>query len=117
MKRFIKKAQTRIKRKMHIRKDVFGTASRPRLSVYRSNSHIYAQLIDDENSKTLISASDTKLTEKGNPVQKAEKVGEALAKSALSKKIEAVVFDRNGYKYHGRVKALADGARSAGLKF
>lgn len=117
MKRFIQKTQSRIKRKMHIRKDISGTASRPRLTVYRSNKHIYAQLIDDVNSKTLVSASDKTSTEKGTPVEKASRVGENLAKLAGSKKIESVVFDRNGYKYHGRVKALADGARAAGLKF
>ena len=117
MKRFIKKAQSRIKRKMHIRKDIFGTASRPRLTVYRSNKHIYAQLIDDVNSKTLVSTSDKTTVEAGTPIEKSAKVGESLAKLAVSKKIDSVVFDRNGYKYHGRVKALADGARSAGLKF
>jgi len=117
MKRFIKKAQSRIKRKMHIRKNVFGTSLRPRLSVYRSNSHIYAQLIDDENSKTLASSSDKSISEKGTGVLIAEKVGSTLAKLALAQKIESVVFDRNGYKYHGRVKALADAARSEGLKF
>lgn len=117
MKRFIKKAQSRIKRKMHIRKDIFGTAERPRLSVYRSNKHIYAQLIDDVNSLTLVSASDKQSTEKGTNTEKATRVGETVAKLALSKKIETVVFDRNGYKYHGRVKALADAARTAGLKF
>lgn len=117
MKRFIKKAQSREKRKMHIRKNVSGTSQKPRLSVYRSNNHIYAQIIDDENSKTLVSTSDKNIVEKGTPVQKAEKVGEALAKKAIASKIESVIFDRNGYKYHGRVKSLADGARAAGLKF
>jgi len=117
MKRFIKKAQSRIKRKMHIRKDIYGTESRPRLSVYRSNNHIYAQIIDDVNSKTIVSASDKLSTEKGTPVEKATRVGETLAKLAIAKKIETVVFDRNGFKYHGRVKAIAEGARSAGLKF
>lgn len=117
MKRFIKKAQSRFKRKMHIRKTVFGTSSKPRLSVYRSNKHIYAQLIDDENSKTLVSLSDKNIDTKGTPVEISAKLGEDLAKTAVSKKIESVVFDRNGYKYHGRVKALADGARTGGLKF
>jgi len=102
---------------MHIRKTVFGTSSKPRLSVYRSNKHIYAQLIDDENSKTLVSLSDKNIDTKGTPVEISAKLGEDLAKTAVSKKIESVVFDRNGYKYHGRVKALADGARTGGLKF
>lgn len=88
---------------------VKGTKERPRLSVFRSNKRIYGQLIDDSRGITLLSASDIKTS--------ALKIGENLAKKALEKGIKSVVFDRGGYKYHGRVKALAEGARQAGLKF
>lgn len=111
------KTEKRIRRKARIRHNIFGVEQKPRLSVFRSLGHIYAQLIDDENSKTLVAASDKELKEKGTKSQIAEKVGELISKKALSKKIDKVIFDRNGYKYHGRVKALADGARKGGLKF
>ncbi|KXK26196.1 MAG: 50S ribosomal protein L18 [candidate division WS6 bacterium OLB20] len=110
------KRTKRIRRKRSIRGRISGTASVPRLTVYRSNSHIYAQIIDDVAQVTLASASDTKI-DKGNATERAQKVGQEVAKAAMGKKIEKVVFDRNGYKYHGRVKALADAAREAGLKF
>lgn len=110
------KLTKRLRRKKSIRKQISGTASVPRLSVYRSNNHIYAQLIDDEGSITLASASDLKIA-KGSATEKAQKVGEEVAKAAKTKKIDKVVFDRNGYKYHGRVRALAEAAREAGLKF
>jgi large subunit ribosomal protein L18 len=118
----IKKSRnaTRQKRHLRIRKNINGTQSLPRLNVYRSNTNIYAQLIDDTSGVTLASASsiDKELKlEKGSNVEAATKVGELIAKRALEKKIEAVVFDRGGYLYHGRVKALADAARSAGLRF
>lgn len=116
MNKLVKKQEQRIKRKKHVRKNIVGTLSIPRLTVYRSSKHIYAQLIDDENSLTLASASDIKLETK-NKSEKASEVGKELAKKAKTKKIEKVVFDRNGYRYHGRVKALADGAREGGLKF
>ncbi len=109
-------------RQKRVRKKVFGTAERPRLNVYRSAKNMYAQIIDDENGTTLVSAStidaDLKasLSSTGNK-EAAKAVGEAVAKKALEKGIENVVFDRAGYLYHGRVKELADGARDAGLKF
>lgn len=104
------------KRKSHIRKEVLGTAEKPRLTVFRSNVHIYAQLIDDVNSKTLASTSDMGI-KSGKPVEKAAEVGAKIAELAKKNGIEAAVFDRNGRKFHGRVKALADAAREAGLKF
>jgi large subunit ribosomal protein L18 len=107
-----------------MRRHLSGTATRPRLSVFKSNKYIYAQVIDDVAGHTLASAStmdtalvkDNKLESKSN-LDAAKVVGEAVAKKALEKGIEAVVFDRGGYVYHGRVKALADAAREAGLKF
>lgn len=104
------------KRKAHVRKDILGTAEKPRLSVFRSNVHIYAQLIDDVNSKTLAAASDMGI-KTAKPVEKAAQVGAKIAELAKKQGIEAAVFDRNGRKFHGRVKALADAAREAGLKF
>ncbi len=109
----------RIKRK--VRALVSGTASRPRMSVFRSNNFMYAQLIDDSTATTLVTASDcTKAGSKAKKMTKMEgsiSVGKEIAKLAIAKGIEAVVFDRNGFKYAGRVKALADSAREAGLKF
>ena len=106
--------RTRLKRK--IRMKISGTESRPRLSVYRSNKFIYAQVIDDNVGKTLAQASDVALT-KGTKTERAQEVGKLVAEAAQAKKIKEVVFDRNGFKYTGRVKLLADAARSAGLKF
>ena len=111
-----KKVERRIKIKYRIRKSVFGTAERPRLSVFRSNKQIYAQVIDDLAGNTLASASSKGITE-GTKSEIAEKVGEAIAKKAIEAGITTVVFDRNGFLFHGRVKALADGARKGGLKF
>jgi large subunit ribosomal protein L18 len=110
--------QARIRRHNRIRQTISGTADRPRLSVFKSNKHIVAQLIDDVNHKTIGSAStqSLKITNGGN-VEAATKVGQAIAKVAADNKIETVVFDRGGNLYHGRVKALADAAREAGLKF
>ncbi|MEK7678634.1 MAG: 50S ribosomal protein L18 [Deltaproteobacteria bacterium] len=110
------------RRKARVRKKVLGTQSRPRLNVYRSNGHIYAQIIDDGSSKTIIAAStlSKEIAATAMKLKKAEaakKVGELVAMKAIEKGIEKVVFDRSGYIYHGRVKALADGARGAGLKF
>jgi len=101
---------------------VEGTPERPRLCVYRSLGHIYVQVVDDRTGKTLVSASSLdkevkKLTKGGGNVAAAKVVGKAVAERALAAKIQQVVFDRGGYKYHGRVKALADAAREAGLKF
>ncbi len=111
-----------LRRRYHIRKKIFGTPDRPRLVVKRSNRHIYAQIIDDAAGLTLVSASTMSKTLRGQ-LQKtgdkkaAEAIGEAVAKQALGVGIKCVCFDRNRYKYHGRVKALADGARKAGLVF
>ena len=103
--------------KAHIRHKVSGTAEKPRLTVFRSNTQIYAQLIDDVNSKTLASASSLGMKEKATKIEQAAKVGALVAKVAQEAGITEVVFDRNGYLYHGRVKQLADAAREAGLKF
>ncbi len=110
--------ELRKKRKTRIRKKVFGTSERPRLVVYRSNRYIYAQIIDDINGHTIAAYSSLKLGE-NNTLNKeiAKKVGKKIAKIAMEKNVEKVVFDRNGYIYHGRVKALAEGAREGGLKF
>lgn len=117
------RVEGRLRRKKRIRKRVKGTEERPRLCVYRSLKHMYAQIIDDERGVTLASASTlspelkSELTEIKGKVEAAKKVGELVAKKALEKGIVKVVFDRNGYKYHGRVKAVAEGARAAGLQF
>lgn len=107
--------QLRLRRHKKIRKNVLGTTQRPRLAVFRSSSHIYAQIIDDSQGKTLASASDMKET--GTKVEKALKVGKKVAEIAIKHKITAVVFDRGGFLYKGRVERLAAGAREGGLKF
>lgn|SRR5690625_1060126 len=110
----------RKKRHQRVRNKIFGTQERPRLNVYRSNKHIYAQLIDDVNQTTLASAStlDSELNlDSTSNVEAAKQVGELLAKRAIEKGYQSVVFDRGGYLYHGRVKALADAARETGLQF
>ena len=109
----------RIKRHQRVRKNISGTAERPRLSVYRSLNHIYAQIIDDTKGTTLVSASslDKDFEGYGGNIDGAKAVGNLVAKKALEKGIKAVVFDRGGYIYHGRVAALADGAREGGLEF
>lgn len=117
--------QTRdLARKAKVRAKLRKTSARPRLSVFRSNKYIYAQVIDDETGKTLAAASEkdldgkkTKKKKKETKLNKARAVGEILARKLLKKKIKKVYFDRGSYKYHGRVKALADGARKAGLEF
>jgi large subunit ribosomal protein L18 len=115
------KEQARRRRKIRIRKKVSGTAVRPRLVVFRSNAHLYAQLVDDVAGVTLVSASTQQLAKSGESMKPnkdaAVAVGKDIATKALERKIKSVVFDRNGYIYHGKVKALADGAREAGLKF
>lgn len=136
------KHEKRYRRHKRIRSKVSGTAGKPRLCVFRSSKHIYAQLIDDEKSKTLISASDSELKKQKSRASRSDRpqktkvkensksvkaltgkqeiaceVGKLIAKKALESKVEKVVFDRGGYKYHGRVKALAEGAREGGLKF
>jgi large subunit ribosomal protein L18 len=105
----------RNRRKLKIRGDIFGTAEKPRLSVFRSLNEIYVQLVDDLKGRTLVSASSKDL--KGTKTAQAFEVGKKVAEKAKEKKIKEVVFDRNGYLYHGRVKSLADGARDGGLKF
>ncbi len=110
----------RVRRHLRVRKKVSGTSERPRLSVYRSEKNIYAQIIDDVAGKTLISASslDKEFGEAlGSNKEAAKKVGELVAKKALDKGIKVVVFDRGGYIYHGRIQELAEGAREAGLEF
>ena len=111
-----KKVERRIKIKFRIRKSVNGTAERPRPSVFRSNNQIYAQVINDLTGNTLASASSLGL-EKMPRQEQGTKVGELIAEKAKAAGVEAVVFDRNGYLYHGRVKQLAEGARNGGLKF
>lgn len=116
----VSKNVTRQKRHLRIRQTLVGTAEKPRLNVFRSNKQIYAQIIDDKTGKTLCSASslDKEIDIKnGSNVAAATEVGTLVAKRALALNIEAVVFDRGGYLYHGRVKALAEAARAAGLKF
>ena len=116
------KLQKRERRKKSIRKVISGTAERPRLSVFRSSTNIYAQIIDDSSGNTLVAASTLnkelkgKLKNGGN-VEAAKKVGELISKLAKKKKVTKIAFDRNGYLYHGRVKALADSAREGGLEF
>ena len=113
------KNQVRQKRHLRVRNRVFGTAERPRLNVFRSLAHIYAQVIDDEKGITLAAASsmDKDFEGKGGNIEAAKKVGLAIAKKALEKGIKTVVFDRGGYIYHGRVAALAEAAREGGLEF
>ncbi len=111
-----KKLEKRIRLKKKIRTKIRGTKEQPRLSVFRSNQFIYAQVIDDTTGKTIVSTSDMAV-KKGTKTERAQAIGAEIAKSANAKGIKAVVFDRNGFKYTGRVKALADSARQAGLKF
>jgi len=111
-----KKLEKRIRLKKKIRTKISGTLECPRLSVFRSNNYIYAQIIDDVNAVTIVSASDLKL-KTGTKTERAQQVGTLVAKGAVAKGIKSCVFDRNGFKYIGRVKAVADSAREAGLKF
>lgn len=111
-----KKNQIKLRRKKRTRSKIFGTALRPRLSVFRSLKHISAQLIDDENGKTLASVAEKELKTAGKKTNQAKLAGELLARKALDQGIEQAVFDKGAYRYHGRIKALADGVRSAGLK-
>lgn len=111
-----KKEQRRVKIKYRVRNKISGTAARPRLTVFRSNKQIYVQIINDETASTLVSASSLGM-ETMPKKEQAAKVGEAVAAKAIAVGITEVVFDRNGYLYHGRVKEVADGARKGGLKF
>ena len=117
----ITKEAARQRRKVRIRKKISGTPGRPRLVVFRSNLHLYAQIVDDESGTTLVSASTLALKESGEGARcnktNGELVGKEIARLAKEKSISRVVFDRNGYLYHGRIKAVADGAREAGLEF
>lgn len=113
----VTKTDRRKKIKLRVRGKISGTTERPRLTVFRSNKQIYAQVIDDLTGKTLAAASSLKIADKAPKKEIAAKVGELIAKSALEAGITSVVFDRNGYLYHGRVKELADAARNGGLKF
>ena len=114
------KKRNEVRQRVHarIRERMSGTAQRPRLNVYRSLNHIYAQVVDDQKGETLVSASTIQLKLKsGGNVAAAKQIGKAVAEKAVAKGIKQVVFDRGGYLYHGRVKALADAAREAGLEF
>jgi large subunit ribosomal protein L18 len=109
--------QNRLTKKIRIRKTVNGTEDRPRLCVFRSGKHMYAQVVNDVNGHTLASASSVSIDTKNAGKDLAKEVGMAVAKIAIAKNIKNVVFDRNGYLYHGRVKSLAEGAREGGLNF
>ncbi|MEQ1664726.1 MAG: 50S ribosomal protein L18 [Bdellovibrionales bacterium] len=111
--------KSRMKKRVRIRKKVFGTTEKPRLSVFRSAQHIYAQIIDDSTGKTLFEAStmSIEIKNKKGTLEAAKLVGADIAKKAIGKKINSIVFDRSGYLFHGRIKALADAAREAGLQF
>lgn len=124
----IEKQEKRYRRHRRIRAKIRGTSEKPRLFAFRSNNHIYVQLIDDDKGKIIVAVSDLELKKgptsakasagkKKTKTDKAKEVGKLIAKEALEKKIEKAVFDRGGYKYHGRIKALAEGAREGGLKF
>lgn len=114
----VSKESRRVKIRRRIRKKISGTKERPRLSVFRSNRDIYVQIIDDAQGHTLAAASSRDLKDvTGNKVERSKEVGKAIAKQALDAGITNVIFDRGGYLYHGRVKAVADGAREAGLQF
>lgn len=122
MNRFELKKIRRARRKMSIRKKIYGTMEKPRLSVYRSLNNIFVQLIDDTNGNVILSASTidkevkTKITEKMTKIEQSKLIGKIIAERAIAKNIKEAIFDRNGYIYHGRVKALADAARESGLK-
>ena len=111
------KIRKRLRNKARVRKKIIGSADIPRLSVFRSGKHIYSQLIDDSKQVTLLSSDSLKIKDKMQATEKAKKIGESLAVKAKEKKIKKVVFDRSGFIYHGRIKALAEGARSGGLEF
>ena len=113
----IEKQEKRITRHKRVRAKIIGSEAKPRLCVFRSNQHIYAQLINDASRKTILSIGDADLKLKGKKADDSKKVGLAIAEKALAANIKEVVFDRGGYQYHGRVKALAEGAREGGLKF
>lgn len=111
------KSANRMKKKIRIRKTVIGTSERPRLCIFRSAKHIYAQVVNDETHETILTVSSLKLDQKLDGKSMAKLVGKTVAEAAIKKGIKAVVFDRNGFIYHGRVQNLADGAREGGLSF
>jgi len=123
----LEKQHKRLRRHKRVRAKISGSSKRPRLCIFRSAKHIYAQLVDDEQGKTLVSASDLEIKKRGSSTKTggkkktksdiAREIGKLIAKKSLEKKIEQVVFDRGGYLYHGRIKAIAEGAREGGLKF
>ena len=119
MKHMSDKRRKRIRRKLHIRRRINGTAERPRLTVFKSNRYIYTQVIDDVEGRTLVSASNVEKENRNlkKNTEDAAKLGEILGKRMVEKGVDNVVFDRNGYPYHGILKAVADGARKAGVKF
>jgi len=119
MKRVVEKAKRRVRRKKHIRKSIFGTAERPRMTVYRSSKKMYVQVIDDNAGNTVASVNtmEKEFRDLKNSVENAEKIGAVIGERLKAKKISSVVFDRNGYLYHGIVKGIAEGARKAGIKF
>ncbi|MBL7007001.1 MAG: 50S ribosomal protein L18 [Spirochaetia bacterium] len=119
MKHVIEKRRKRLKRKVHIRKRITGTPERPRMSVFRSNNHVYVQVIDDTTGRTIAAASNAEAETKElrNSVANAAKIGELIGSRLNDLKITEVVFDRNGYLFHGIVKSIADGARKTGIKF
>jgi large subunit ribosomal protein L18 len=119
MKKISDTARKRLKRKASIRKKIRGTAERPRLTVYKSNRYTYVQAVDDSAGKTLAAASNLEKDQRGigNKVASLDKLGALIAERLKARNITAVVFDRNGYRYHGKVKAVADGARKAGIRF
>lgn len=115
----MKKGTRRSKRKTRIRKKLYGTSKRPRVSVFRSNRYIYVQVIDDDKQRTIVGLSEKKLSSKdrsGTKIDRANKLGKNLADLLKKKKISQVVFDRSGYKYHGRIKAVAEGLREVGIE-
>lgn len=115
----VNNSNNKLRRKIRTRSKTKGTVQKPRLSVFRSNQYIYAQVIDDEKGKTIIGVSEKDLPkkEKVNKTVKAKELGAVLAKKAIAKKVQNVVFDKGSYAYHGRIKAFAEGAREGGLKF
>jgi len=118
----IQSKERRAKKKIRIKKKIFGTAEKPRISIYRSLTQIYGQIVDDVNNKTIVAASslskeiESEIKQAKNKIEKSNVVGKLLAKKALDKGISTALFDRSGYSYHGRVKALAEGVRKGGVK-
>ena len=117
MNKNLKKRVSRERRRKSIRGKIHGTLERPRLSVFKSNKHIYAQIVDDDTGRTIVSASSLKLNERKRGLERAAEVGLVIASVAKAKKVTTIVFDRGGYPYHGQVRVLAEKAREGGLVF